>query len=87
MEEQNKVYIYPGNVVRVIHLEDAPKMVVNKILKTQMAFGKNGIEEKTYLKGVECYWFTEAGEYQIAEFNTKDLEILDSRGYTEKQNS
>lgn len=64
------IYFNEGNVVKVKHLPNSPKMVVKTVNKTQAI--KEG--EKPTLLGVTCYWFANDNSYQEARFNTKDLE-------------
>lgn len=71
MEQSNKIFFTPGDVVRLKqhNLIKSPFMLVirkeNNLLTT---------DETSKLKGIRCRWFTEGGLLQEAVFNFKDLE-------------
>lgn len=76
MEIDSRVYLTPGNIVRVKHnIENRPKMIVtekaNKSIKN-----KDGEYESLFV-GIKCIWFDKNQDLQTAIFNTKDLELIE----------
>ncbi len=70
MEQVNKIFFTPGDVVTIKHdISNKPKMLV-KGKETTLV--KNGVDA-THFKGIKCFWFTTTGEYQSEVFSTKDL--------------
>lgn len=67
-EIEEKVYLKPGDVVRLRQHElmHSPAMLV--LRKENTLFKDN-----QPLKGIRCRWFTDSGLMQEAVFNTKDL--------------
>lgn len=74
MENVNKIFFTPGDVVRLKQhdLIPSPLMLVirkeNNLLTT---------DEASKLKGIRCRWFTTSNLMQEAVFNFKDLEKID----------
>lgn len=75
MFENDKVYMNPGNIVRVKHdIDNRPKMmVVEKVSHTLM--DKDGVKSNSFA-GIRCAWFDKNQTYQSAVFSTKDLELV-----------
>lgn len=70
MEENDKLYLKPGDVVQLRQdIPNKPLMVIDR--KVTNIF--KGEQDKSILKGMKCIWFTNSGEYQEAIFSTKDL--------------
>ena len=70
MNEEDKVYFQPGDVVQIKQdVANKPKMVVIRIERSIM---KNN-EGRDYLRGVRCRWFSSDQKLQEAVFSTKDL--------------
>lgn len=73
MENNNKIFFTPGDVVRLKQhsLIKSPFMLVirkeNNLLAT---------DEASRLKGIRCRWFTDSNLMQEAVFNFKDLEKI-----------
>ena len=81
----DKIFYHAGEVVRIKQDIHKPEMVVKGIKKTLIRTEKRKVgqtqnkepnRDSGVLLGVECYWFTSAGEYQSGLFNTKDLEYV-----------
>ena len=70
MNEEDKIYFQPGDVVQIKQdVANKPKMVVIRIERSIM---KNN-EGRDYLRGVRCRWFSSDQKLQEAVFSTKDL--------------
>lgn len=65
---EEKVYLKPGDVVKLRQNIRSPKMLV---LRKETSLLKDG------LKGIRCRWFTANYELQEAVFCTKDLIIVE----------
>lgn len=71
MMDDEKTYFTPGQVVRVKHFANAPKMfVVEK--KTRSIVDKDGNSDNIFL-GILCKWFDKNDVLREAVFSTKDL--------------
>ncbi len=71
MEEQDKTYFLPGDLVTF--KKDLPNKPTMIVVKKEVYFFKNKTSEDNILKGIRCRWFTTTGELQECVFNTKDL--------------
>ena len=73
MIENEKVYFLPGDVVTLKKHEIIPNapimLVVKKITKT---INRENIKGD-FFQGILCRWFTDTGQLQEAQFNTKDI--------------
>ena len=85
MEEQDKVYFNPGDIVIVKHeeLENRPIMLVTDTKKShfsneEMVNTKIGMRKfnRPTLKGIVCRQFNANGSVEEAIFNTKDLKHI-----------
>lgn len=75
MEETNKVFLNPGDVVQLKQdIPNKPKMIVVK--KMTSIFKHDTDDKRSILKGIKCIWFTSDGTIQEYIFNTKDLQLL-----------
>lgn len=76
MEEREKVFFIPGDVVTLRHdVPNKPIMIV-KDKETKMIKPAKDSEDKiskSFFKGIRCFWFSTAGVLQEEVFNTKDL--------------
>ena len=76
MEEREKVFFIPGDVVTLRHdVPNKPIMIV-KDKETKMIKPSKDSEDKiskSFFKGIRCFWFSTAGVLQEEVFNTKDL--------------
>jgi len=67
--EKEKVFFKAGDRVRIKQEIPCPIMVVkhvNKAISTEH-------DNKNFLVGVSCFWFTTENAYQSQLFSTKDL--------------
>lgn len=76
MEEKEKVFFIPGDIVTLKHdIPNKPTMIVkckeSKMIKNVDEVG--GKTSREYFKGIRCFWFSTAGVLQENVFNTKDL--------------
>lgn len=71
MDELNRCYYVPGDIVKCNKLKNAPEMYV--LHKKELTFKDKENKEKI-LQGIVCRWFTEDGLVQEAVFNTKDIQ-------------
>ena len=70
--DKRHIFFNKGDVVRVKQdIENRPNMVVRKINKTKF---KSDNQEANVLLSINCFWFDVNGNYQQADFSTKDLE-------------
>lgn len=71
MENINKVFFTPGDLVTIKHdLVNKPRMlVIGKETKTII----DKSSEASHFKGIKCFWFTADHVYQEKTFSTKDL--------------
>lgn len=71
MENMDKIFFSPGDVVTIKHdIGDKPTMLVKgKETKTIVDKTTNA----THFKGIKCFWFTRDNLYQEQVFSTKDL--------------
>lgn len=67
-----KVFFNPGELVKVRGI-DGPTMVVQKVDRLEKLDTRTNVNERVLL-GISCFWFTLDYQYQVARFNTKDLE-------------
>lgn len=73
MEEKDKIYFLPGDVVTLRQdIPNKPTMVVCRVETGIFKHIEDG-EKKNTLRGIKCRWFTNDGKIQEAIFNTKDL--------------
>lgn len=79
MEELNKVFYTPGDIVTIKHnIPNKPVMLV-KGKETKMILDRSD-KSANHFVGIKCFWFTEAGMYQEQIFSTKDLVHIKSTG-------
>ena len=75
MEQKDKVFLKPGDVVRVKQdIHNRPLMVVMR--KESNFFKDNAPVGASTLKGIRCRWFTVDGLEQQSVFSTKDLMLV-----------
>lgn len=76
MEEKEKVFFIPGDIVTLKHdIPNKPIMIV-KVKESKMIKHVDESGSKTskeFFKGIRCFWFSDAGVLQEHVFNTKDL--------------
>lgn len=76
MQEKEKVFFIPGDVVTLKHdIPNKPTMIVKgKESKMIKYSDKNGVKTSSeFFKGIRCFWFSTAGVLQESVYNTKDL--------------
>lgn len=78
MEDNEKIYFNPGDVVRIKHsISNKMNMLVIDKVTNPICTSKNNRftdPNKSILRGIRCVWFTTDGRVQEYVFNTKDLE-------------
>lgn len=74
MEDPNKVYLKPGDVVTL--KQNLPNKPVMLVIRKESTFFKNDTTGSN-LKGIRCQWFTSDGYEQQSVFSTKDLKLVD----------
>lgn len=74
MQEDDKIYLKPGDCVKLKqhNLMHSPVMLV---LRKETALFK----DNQSLKGIRCRWFTKNDELQEGIFSTKDLILVDKQ--------
>lgn len=74
MQEDDKIYLKPGDCVKLKqhNLMHSPVMLV---LRKETALFK----DNQSLKGIRCRWFTKNDELQEGIFSTKDLILVDKK--------
>lgn len=82
MEETN-IFFNPGDVVQLKqNISNKPRMLVIKKVTSIFKHDPKKLEDKKGpLRGIKCMWFTTDGLYQENIFNTKDLELIESKNY------
>lgn len=71
--EIDRVYLAPGDLVRVKHeIDYVPTMFVVEKCSRNIRNKETGDTESMFL-GIKCRWFNANGDLQEAIFNTKDL--------------
>lgn len=80
MEDTN-IFFNPGDIVQLKqNIPNKPKMVVIKKVTSIFKHDPKKLEDKKGpLRGIKCMWFTTDGLYQENTFNTKDLELIESK--------
>ena len=74
MEQENKTYFSPGQIVTLRQeIENKPIMVVHRV-ERNIIRNRDGND---ILRGIKCRWFTKDGFLQEAVFSTKDLKLID----------
>jgi len=75
IEDLNKIFFTPGDVVTIKHdIENKPQMLVKgKESKTI----RDKDEKGSHFMGIRCFWFTSEHLYQEQVFSTKDLVHVD----------
>jgi len=77
MEQKDKVFLKPGDIVTV--KQDVPNRPTMVVMRKESNFFKDNTSTGTSsLKGIRCRWFTTDGREQQAVFSTKDLILLKS---------
>lgn len=70
---EDKIFFAPGDVVCLKQdIPNKPKMIVVRIERSIMRNKDN----KDYLKGVRCRWYSTDQKIQEALFSTKDLILI-----------
>lgn len=70
LEEANKCYFVPGDLVRSNKLKDAPEMYV--VRKKEFTLKAGDIKQKT-LQGIVCRYLDKNGVFHDEIFSTKDI--------------
>lgn len=71
MDDQNKIYFLPGDLVTL--KQDIPNKPVMIVIKKEKSILRNKMTDDNILKGIKCRWFTTTGALQESIWNTKDL--------------
>lgn len=81
--DDDKIYFNAGDIVQLKqNIPNKPKMVVIKKVTSIFKHDSKKLEDKkSPLRGIKCMWFTIDGLYQENTFNTKDLELIESKHY------
>ena len=73
MENENKTYFSPGDVVTLKqNIPNKPVMIVSKVERNLI----KSKDKPDLLRGIKVRWFTENGFIQEAIFSTKDLVLV-----------
>ncbi len=76
MEEN--IFYKPGDIVQI--KQDIPNKPLMIVVKKETSLFKNNMEDKkNLLKGIRCRWFTTTGQLQETIWNTKDLQLVQSK--------